>query len=39
MRIKLTLTSEKAPKALSIDKKVEKNQKYLPKGLTEKILS
>ena len=30
---------EKPPKDLSIDEKIEKIQKYLPKGLTEKILS
>ena len=30
---------EKPPKDLSIDEKIEKIQKYLPKGLTENILS
>jgi class 3 adenylate cyclase/DNA-binding transcriptional ArsR family regulator len=32
-------SSEAAPKALSFDEKLNKIQKYLPKGLTEKILS
>jgi class 3 adenylate cyclase/tetratricopeptide (TPR) repeat protein len=32
-------TSELAPKGLSFDEKLEKIQRYLPKGLTEKILS
>jgi class 3 adenylate cyclase len=36
---KLSLPIEKAPKDLSLDEKVAKIQKYLPKGLTEKILS
>jgi class 3 adenylate cyclase/tetratricopeptide (TPR) repeat protein len=36
---KLSLPVEKAPKDLSLDEKVAKIQKYLPKGLTEKILS
>ena len=31
--------SKHAPKELSFDEKIEKIQKYLPKGLTEKILS
>ena len=35
----LTLLSEKVPKEFSFDQKIEKIQKYLPKGLTEKILS
>jgi predicted ATPase/class 3 adenylate cyclase len=35
----LTLPSEPAPKELSFDEKIAKIQKYLPKGLTEKILS
>jgi len=35
----LALPSEPAPKELSFDEKIEKIQKYLPKGLTEKILS
>jgi GGDEF domain-containing protein len=35
----LTLPSESAQKELSFDEKIEKIQKYLPKGLTEKILS
>ncbi|MEJ2222304.1 MAG: adenylate/guanylate cyclase domain-containing protein [Desulfobacterales bacterium] len=35
----LTLLSEQAPKEFSFDQKIEKIQKYLPKGLTEKILS
>jgi len=35
----LTLPSEPTPKDLSFDEKLEKIQKYLPKGLTEKILS
>jgi class 3 adenylate cyclase/predicted ATPase len=30
---------EKAPKELSFDEKIDKIQRYLPKGLTEKILS
>ena len=36
---KLTILSEVLPKALSFDEKLTKIQKYLPKGLTEKILS
>ena len=36
---KLVDPAEKPPKDLSIDEKIEKIQKYLPKGLTEKILS
>ena len=35
----LTLPSESVRKDLSFDEKIEKIQKYLPKGLTEKILS
>ena len=35
----LTLHSEQAPKEFSFDRKIEKIQKYLPKGLTQKILS
>ena len=35
----LTLSSEPAPKDLSFDEKIDKIQRYLPKGLTEKILS
>ena len=35
----LTLPHESAPKELSFEEKIEKIQKYLPKGLTEKILS
>ena len=35
----LTLPSEPAPKALSSDEKIDKIQRYLPRGLTEKILS
>ncbi len=35
----LTLPSEPIPKALSFDEKLEKIQRYLPEGLTEKILS
>ena len=35
----LTLPSDQAPKELSFDEKLNKIQKYLPKGLTEKILS
>jgi class 3 adenylate cyclase/tetratricopeptide (TPR) repeat protein len=35
----LTQLAEPAPKDLSFDEKIEKIQKYLPKGLTEKILS
>ena len=36
---KLNLLSEQAPQELSFDEKISKIQKYLPKGLTEKILS
>jgi class 3 adenylate cyclase/tetratricopeptide (TPR) repeat protein len=36
---KLTLPIEQVPKDLSFDEKLTKIQKYLPKGLTEKILS
>ena len=35
----LTLPSEPTPRDLSFDEKIEKIQRYLPKGLTEKILS
>ncbi|MGD9043354.1 MAG: adenylate/guanylate cyclase domain-containing protein [Desulfobacterales bacterium] len=35
----LTIPSEPLPKNLSIDEKLEKIQRYLPKGLAEKILS
>ena len=35
----LTIASEPAPKDLSFDEKIDKIQRYLPKGLTEKILS
>jgi class 3 adenylate cyclase/predicted ATPase len=35
----LDLLSEQSPKDLSFDEKLTKIQKYLPKGLTEKILS
>jgi class 3 adenylate cyclase/tetratricopeptide (TPR) repeat protein len=35
----LTIPSELLPKKLSLDEKLEKIQRYLPKGLTEKILS
>ena len=35
----LTLSSEPPPKELSFDEKLDKIQRYLPKGLTEKILS
>jgi len=35
----LTLPSEPTPKDLSFDEKIAKIQKYLPKGLTEKILA
>jgi predicted ATPase/class 3 adenylate cyclase len=34
-----SLPDEKAPKDLSFDEKLKKVQKYLPKGLTEKILA
>ena len=36
---KLTPLSAQAPKEFSFDQKIEKIQKYLPKGLTKKILS
>jgi class 3 adenylate cyclase/tetratricopeptide (TPR) repeat protein len=36
---KLNLHSEQAPKELSFDEKIAKIQKYLPKGVTEKILA
>ncbi|MGD9056132.1 MAG: adenylate/guanylate cyclase domain-containing protein, partial [Desulfobacterales bacterium] len=36
---KLSQISERAPTDLSFDEKLAKIQKYLPKGLTEKILS
>ena len=36
---KLSQLSERAPTDLSFDEKLTKIQKYLPKGLTEKILS
>jgi len=35
----LTIPSEPSPKDLSLDEKLAKIQRYLPKGLTEKILS
>ena len=35
----LAAQPESLPKILSVDEKLEKIQKYLPKGLTEKILS
>jgi len=35
----LTLPSETSPKDLSFDEKIDKIQRYLPEGLTEKILS
>jgi len=35
----LTLPSEPPPKDLSFDEKLDKIQRYLPKGLTDKILS
>ena len=35
----LTLPSEPSPEDLSFDEKLDKIQRYLPKGLTEKILS
>ncbi len=34
----LTIPSEPTPKDLSFDEKIDKLQRYLPKGLTEKIL-
>jgi len=36
---KLTLPSEPPRKELSFNEKIEKIQRYLPKGLSEKILS
>jgi class 3 adenylate cyclase/tetratricopeptide (TPR) repeat protein len=36
---KLSLPVEQVPKQISLDEKLAKIQKYLPKGLTEKILS
>jgi hypothetical protein len=36
---KITLPSEPPPKELSFSEKIEKIQRYLPQGLTEKILS
>jgi len=35
----LTLPSESTPRELSFDEKIDKIQRYLPKGLTEKILA
>jgi len=35
----LTLSSEQPPKDLSVDDKLDKIQRFLPKGLTEKILA
>ena len=35
----LILTHEPSLKSLSFDEKIDKIQRYLPKGLTEKILS
>ena len=35
----LSIASESPPKDLSFDEKLEKIQRYLPKGLTDKILS
>jgi ribosomal protein L40E len=35
----LNIPSEPPPKELSFDEKIDKIQRYLPKGLTEKILS
>ena len=35
----LTVPSEPSPKELSFDEKIDKIQRYLPEGLTEKILS
>ena len=32
-------SSERSPKELSFDEKIDKIQRYLPKGLTEKILA
>jgi len=36
---KFSLEPEPSPKDLSFDEKLDKIQRYLPKGLTEKILS
>jgi class 3 adenylate cyclase/tetratricopeptide (TPR) repeat protein len=36
---RLTLSTEPAPEQISFDEKLTKIQKYLPEGLTEKILS
>jgi hypothetical protein len=36
---RFTRPSEPVPKVLSFDEKLKKIQRYLPKGLTEKILS
>ena len=36
---KLNLLSEQAPRELSFDEKITKIQKYLPRGVTEKILA
>jgi hypothetical protein len=35
----LTVSFEPTPKDLSFDEKIDKIQRYLPKGLTKKILS
>jgi len=35
----LTIPSEPTPKTLSPEEKIDKIQKYLPKGIAEKILS
>jgi len=35
---KLTQPSGSIPKDLSVDEKIQKIQKYLPKGMTDKIL-
>jgi hypothetical protein len=35
----LAVPSEASPKELSFDEKLDKIQRYLPKGLTEKILA
>ena len=37
--LNLTTPSEPPPKEISFDEKIDKIQRYLPKGLTEKILS
>ena len=36
---KLSAPAEPSPKELSFDEKIDKIQRYLPQGLTEKILS